>query len=283
MKITLLIIDPDFDFIEPNGGSLYVQGSNSKMKKLSDWIKNRGLTVIDNIVTSQDAHNILHFGNLGNWVDEENKPFTSPGTQISYQMYKKSKAKLNPSIYNKDKFYEKLAEDYLKDLDKKGMSLFLWPIHSLDGSIGQAFPEFLIEAINDWSIYHKKPIHIIRKGQKIYRDMYSIFSYDIPDGKEKGPKEAQSYLKRIAKSCDKLLISGQAGDFCVERTIKDLLEFTDNNPKAENYKNKLIFITDTISFIDENNKKEIYKIAIEKYGAKEMTIEEINGWIKSLQ
>lgn len=250
----LLIIDPQNDFVNPDG-SLYVDGAEKSIKNLCQWI-NENNKNIDKIFITQDTHMSYHIGHSCFW-----KEYPKPGTEISYQNVLESD--FTPILSREeesscDLFYDQEILDYFFELDNKNKKHIIWPEHCIEGSWGWCFPDQLVEAINLWSLSKKgKEYEIERKGKYPFKEMYSALSYadeSIPEN---------SKLRQILEETkfDNIYIAGVAKDYCVAETVKDLLSL-------ENVNAKLVFLEKCMATIDPNNSSlKIYEEAIEKNGA----------------
>lgn len=271
LKVALLIIDADNDFVNSTG-TLSVPGAENAMMKLSDWIINNS-DRIDSIYASQDAHSIRHIGHVGFWKKGP-KGMCEPsvGQIITSEMLLDEE--YEPKFHNKSDTIK-----YLKNLEEKGKNLKIWPVHSIDGSWGQAFPYYMTNALNYWTELNQKDPCIIRKGKENSREMYSIFSYSYPlaGEDESALKESFDYFNQLSRY-DKILIAGQAGDYCVAETLVDLLFYM-----SPQIMGKIILLKDAISFIDPYKNRDIYESAIENYEAKEMLLSETTDYLDFLR
>lgn len=272
LKVALLIIDADNDFVDPHG-TLYVPKADEAMKKLSKWLENSG-DIIDAVYASQDAHSISHIGHPWFWkkLSDPKKPVTD----VTYDDI--VTRKIVPRFISENSCGYDEVIDYMLYLHKEGKKHNIWPIHSIEGSWGQAFPPYLSKALDQWTLNNSgKKWTIIRKGQVDLREMFSIFTYSFPLFNEVGPNETMKYLGILGNYYDKILITGQAKDYCVAESVRDMID-----PELSEgvFKDKLIFIKDALPVIDENNPSlKIYQDAIDNHGAKELELSEIISYL----
>lgn len=276
LKVALLIIDPDNDFVDPSG-TLSVPGADSAMRKLSSWIENSE-SRIDAIYASQDAHNITHIGHPWFWKNTNNP--NKPVTEVNYDDI--VTRKIVPRFISENSCGYDEVIDYMLYLHKEGKKHNIWPIHSIEGSWGQAFPSYLSKALDQWTLNNSgRRWTIIRKGQVDLREMFSIFTYSFPLFNEVGPNETLKYLGILGNYYDKILITGQAKDYCVAESVRDMID-----PELSEgvFKDKLIFIKDALPVIDENNPSlKIYEEAVKNHGAKELMLSEVTMYLNSLE
>ena len=120
----LLIIDPQNDFVNPDG-SLYVDGAEDSIKNLCQWI-NENNKNIDEVFITQDTHMSYHIGHSCFW-----KEYPKPGTKISYQNVLESD--FTPILSREeesscDLFYDQEILDYFFELDNENKKHIIWPL-----------------------------------------------------------------------------------------------------------------------------------------------------------
>ena len=83
MRVHLLIIDPQKDFMDDPDSSLPVTGANADMKRLSAMIRRIGHKLEDIHVTL-DSHHVIDVGHPGMWRDQNGNqyPFTFTTTSM---------------------------------------------------------------------------------------------------------------------------------------------------------------------------------------------------------
>ena len=253
-KNILLIIDPQNDFVNKSG-SLYIRNSEIAIKNLENFII-ENLKTIDEIIITQDTHLSYHIGHSVFWKE---KP--KPGTIITYEDVLDGVFNPIVPISEVGESYLDIILDYFLGLKEKGLKHTIWPEHCILGSSGWCFPDSLVKVLNKWSIDNNgKYYKVEEKGIFPCKEMYSALSYADGSGNS---EEFHDYLVNEFKDSEKIFISGFAKDYCVAKTVEDILKF-DKNIIEE----KLMFLENCMTEIDGNNKNlEIYDKAIENYGA----------------
>lgn len=252
-KLHFLIIDPNNDFVLPTG-TLPVPGAKEAMDKVADWIKSYP-GFIENITVTLDWHPTWHIADGKFWKSAEGK-HPIPGTQISID-----------DIENGDwKPICDLTLLGLKYLDKqKTKPITIWTEHCKQHSFGSAMYEPLQKAIQLWENYQTYnyiadsliPImaDVILKGFDPVDEEYSAFSgifngIDIARRKE---------FIEFSKDSDYIVISGQAKDYCVAETVRDICDQYGKNTK-------LVFLTDALPVISEKSESLSLFSELEKSG-----------------
>lgn len=248
MKSLLLIIDPQYDFIN---GSLPVKNADECMYKLSKFIINNEDS-IDDIIVTLDSHQPGHISFKSSWITRtwEDEPEIS---KITPEM-------IGNSV--KPRFSHLNAEDIKEYIERiPGKSLDLWPSHCVIGTEGHSIYEPLVGAMNIWSFQKSKSWEVLLKGNRFDREMYSAI---VCDGEENfGLGFAPLINSPMLSEYDVIYIAGIAKDFCVAATVKDLIDLY-----GDDVKNKLIFIEDCLpTIIDGNESLKVYDDAIKNYGA----------------
>ena len=239
MKTTLLIIDPQEDFCNPQG-ALFVPGADEDIKRTAELI-NRLDNKIANINVTMDSHRQIDIAHPIMFVDSEgNHP--APFTIISG-------ADLDNGTWTVIKpQWEKIVRNYLTELENRGRyPLCIWPPHCLigmtkkvplldegdtimddDGVLmtdfcGHAVGSVLSKALMDWENRNVLPINFISKGDNIFTEHYSAYSAEVPDLKDSSTTPNADLLEILLKA-DEVGVLGEALSHCVANTMLDITE-----------------------------------------------------------
>jgi nicotinamidase-related amidase len=225
----LLVIDAQYDFCN-RSGSLYVNGADADMKRLSDWIK-RQKDKIDHIILTMDNHQVNDISHPSFWLDMSGN-FPAPFTPISSVEIEKGTWR--------PRFYMKQATRYVKDLEKQGeYGHFIWPYHCLTGSRGAALNEDIIDALKEWSD-NGNYYEVVVKGTYPLTEHFGIFRANIP---VRGRPETQLNKKLInkLKAFSNVYVAGEARSHCVANSIKQAMD------EAPELARRFIIIDDCMS------------------------------------
>lgn len=237
-KSLLIIVDPQNDFVSPEG-SLFVPGSEEMIENVCQFIANHGNELAD-IVVTQDSHHAYHVGHQCYW-QETHELFS----QISATDIETGKATpINPQH----------KERTLQGARLLG-NITIWPQHCVQGTWGWCFPEKLNQVLAQWEI-SRGGHHWIReeKGFDATYEAYSIFT----EQKITGKPSCASW-----RSCDydKIYIAGVAKDVCVANTVNDMMNF----PK---YYGKLVFLNSALATLNPQSPMlKVYDTACSNFGA----------------
>lgn len=228
-------IDIQNDFTRPNG-KLYVPGSENDIWRIYAFIEECG-RYIDHIALSMDSHQPIHIASQIYWKDKEGYP---PAEFTTITAESVEKGKWYPQ------FNQPLALDYLKDLEATGQSCTIWPIHCIQGSWGWALNESFYKALHAWSVLYNRQYELFFKGNHQATEHYSIFkaAVEIPDAPE---TKLNTQLLDILNSYERILVMGEAADFCVVNSLHDMIVA---RPEMID---RIIVLTDCMSWIDPNN------------------------------
>ena len=141
-KISLLIIDPQNDFVDPQG-ALSVTGAAQDAERLAKLINRLG-SQITSINLSLDSHQRYDISQPL-WFFDHNGEAPKPFTVIT----------ANDLVQGRWFTHEDLAEhtlNYLQTLEKQGRyPHVIWPEHCLIGSEGHAVYPEIQEALHTWA------------------------------------------------------------------------------------------------------------------------------------
>lgn len=244
-RIALLGIDLQYDFCNSDG-NLYVGGADKDVIRINSFI-DKHIYAIDDIILSMDSHQPIHIAHQIYWKDQQGNhpvPFqTISRSDIANQIWIPQ--------YNKD-----IALDYITQLEASGATCTIWPDHCIIGTKGWSLDETVFAAVKKWSICTGNNYTLINKGMYQATEHYSIFKAAV----EYPTIENTLFNTTLAghlKQFDQILIAGEAADFCVSNSLKDLLSYDPSIGK------QIVMLTDCMStIISENTKaKEIFDYA----------------------
>lgn len=238
LKVHLLAIDCQNDFCDPKG-SLYVNGASDDMKRLAAFIsKNKGK--LFDIHSTLDSHHLFQVFHPNFWVDAALK-HPAPFTRITQDDIEKGVWSTTiPAMRER-------ALNYVKTLTASNRyQLIIWPPHCLIGSWGtQVLPE-LWKEFAAWENETIGMVDYVTKGSNLYTEHYSAVKAEVPDPADASTQLNQGLIDLLTEA-DVILVAGEALDYCVYNTLKDIIAaFGPDNAK------KIKIMRDCTSAIDPN-------------------------------
>ncbi len=246
-KILFLAIDVQLDFMD--SGALGVPGANKDVVKMSKFLYNN-IDKISSIMVSLDTHEPMQIFHPCWWIDENgNHPNLFTVIKPIDLTEGKWKAVKDPA----------LSKNYVRQLEKIGKELCIWPYHCLDGSVGCSLDNQFSNIIHFLSIAKKIPLRKIHKGQYQLSEMYGIFKPEYSTSNDTNT----ALLKEIA-AFDKIIIAGEAKSHCVLESIKQFCEYYYDKSEITR---KIYVLTDCMSDIPgyEKQSQTAYNILVSKY------------------
>lgn len=214
-KITLLIIDPQVDFCDPNG-ALYVKGAENDMARLAAMI-DKNVGAIDDIRVTLDSHQPVHIAHPICWVDSKGNhpaPFTLISEDDVTGPNPKWKA-YNPS-------WQKKQVEYIKTLKANGKYVcVIWPPHCLIGTVGHSVHPVLVPALRKWQDEFAL-IDYVTKGSYPLSEHYGVVKADVPDPSEPSTQINTGFIQHLQKA-DEILVAGEASSHCVANSVRDII------------------------------------------------------------
>lgn len=232
MKIHLLAIDPQFDFIN---GSLAVPGAKEDMERLAAFVDRAG-PKLDDIHVTLDSHHPLHIANATFWKDSHGD-HPNPFTIISAKDVRDGKWMATiPS-------FQRWCIEYTESLEKNGKyPLCIWPEHTLIGSNGAKVDETLFKSLLNWEKNELAVVDYVTKGSNIKTEHYSAVKADVPDPKDPTTQINTNLISTLMEA-DIIVLGGEAGSHCLASTVFDIADaFGDDK-----YVQKLVLLTDATS------------------------------------
>jgi len=239
-QILVIGIDIQNDFLEQ--GALAVQGSCADTARFTQFIYDN-MDKIAQIAVSIDTHNPFQIFHPCWWVDTNgiNAP---PFTPITLQDL--DNGKWFPVV---DPIG---SREYVENLEKGGKKvLVIWPYHCLQGTHGASLENQFMNIVYFHSVAKKTMVNRIVKGQAILSEMYGIIKPEY----DKKNYINLDLLNKIEKF-DKIIVGGQAADYCCYESLKQMLEFYVNKPEV--LKSFYIFEDCMSGIQDEKIVKQMY-------------------------
>ncbi len=253
-SVLVIGIDVQQDFMD--NGALGVPGAIKDVENFTRFIYDN-MDKISQIAVSIDTHNPFQIFHPCWWVDDEgNNP--PPFTAITLADLDAGKWKpiINP----------RASREYIENLEKQGKKvLVVWTYHCLQGTSGCALENQFSNMLYFHSVAKKSMTLRLVKGQDPLSEMYGIIK---PEYDTKNYINID-FLNKIEKF-DKIIIAGEASSHCVLESIKQILEYYQNNLEVTK---KIFILEDCMSVIPSfeqstedafKNFKKQYKVNILK-------------------
>jgi len=238
-KVIGLFIDPQKDFTLPSG-NLSVAGGMEDMQNIADFINKHG-NILDDIIVSLDSHQRVHIAHPIFWRTKQgNHP--DPFTPISHEMVKKGEvAASNPA-------FQKWSESYTESLEQnQRYILTIWNPHCIVGTDGWSFEDSVAQSLYDWEEKFFARATLVPKGNNHLTEHYSAFKADVEvpgDASTQANPVLIEALKDLNGDKDQIVIGGEAFNFCVYNTLRDVMEYFGNE-----YAQKFVILEDCTSSI----------------------------------
>ena len=214
-NVALLVIDPQNDFCSPKG-QLPVVGADMDMLRLSDWIMKNYMN-LNNIQVTLDSHHRLHIAHAICWLGKDGKEPACFTTITAADVDNGTWRAKNPG-------FQKRFSDYVHQLEaNKRYQLCIWPEHCLIGSEGAAIYPDLYKAMCKWESRFAVAGKVT-KGSNIFTEHYSALKADVEDPGDETTKFNEKLVNLLNEN-DEIIVAGEALDFCVANTIRDIIEY----------------------------------------------------------
>jgi nicotinamidase/pyrazinamidase len=265
LKIDLLIVDPNNDFMGNDDGSpmtetvmegglknasmadlkcaiatsalnvaaLPVKGAVSDAKRLAALVDRVGHKLNDIHVTL-DSHHAMHIAHPDMWADENGKqppPFT---IVLADSMKNGIWRARNPA-------HQKRMYSYLQALEATGKVHCIWPPHCRIGTWGHNIEKTLEVSLTNWERREMGVLDVVTKGSAVFTEHFGGLMAEVVDPND---PSTQLYTPLITtlQDADLIGVAGWASSHCVKRTVEQLAE----NIGDEHVK-KMHLITDCMS------------------------------------
>lgn len=234
-NIHLLVIDPQDDFCNPNGGTLCVPGADKDMERLALMLHRIG-DKIDDVHVTLDSHQPLHIAHPIMWVDRNGR-HPNPFTIITADEVKDGRWRTTRLTF------QRRATEYVEALARNGRyPLCIWPPHCLIGSKGQAIFQPFYDALRKWCEGEMGTVDFVTKGSNILTEHYSAIVADVPDPSDPSTQMNVNFLTTVNEA-DVVLLAGEASSHCVANTGIDACNYFADDSLVR----KLVLLEDAMS------------------------------------
>ncbi len=236
VKIHLVVIDPQNDFMDLPESALPVPGANADMDRLASMITKHGRKLEDIHIT-MDTHQEVDIAHPIWWKDQKGNP-PAPFTIISSDDVRTGIwAPRNPKAYDRS-----LA--YVETLEKTGKYLLcIWNPHCRIGTWGHGIQINLMNSLLDWQKNEFAMVDFVTKGTNPWTEHYGGLMAEVVDPKDPSTQLNTKLLETLAEA-DVILIAGEALSHCVKETLTQIVD----NIGMEHVK-KIQILTDCTSSI----------------------------------
>lgn len=216
LKIHLLVIDPQNDFMDQAHSALPVAGANDDMKRLATFISQYGKKFADIHVTL-DSHQVVDIAHPVWWINSKGQT-PAPYTLITAD-------DIEAGIWTpRDPAVRQRSLEYARSLEKTGkFLLFIWPPHCLIGTWGHSVQEDLMKSLLDWQATQYAMVDFVTKGTNPYTEHYGGLLAEVPDPQDPST-QLNTHLLQTLQEADIILIAGEALSHCVKETLNQIAD-----------------------------------------------------------
>jgi nicotinamidase-related amidase len=228
LKVHLVGVDPEIDFMGEDDGSPYeeitngivykatlpVKGATADMKRAAALVRRTGPKLSDNHITL-DAHHPMHIAHPYMWRDQDGRPpagYTPcPAADVGRIWWAR-----NPAHQSRFKVY-------CEALEVKGRVHRFWNPHCLIGGRGMNVHPDLWSALCEWETQNMGVVNYVTKGSSVWTEHFGALMAEVPDPEDPSTQLNTEFLTLLDEA-DILGFYGEALDFCVKRTMQQVIE-----------------------------------------------------------
>ncbi len=242
MRVDLIVIDGQNDFLDPNG-ALYVKGADQEALKLKQMVQRLGRKITKFHVTL-DSHHPVDIAHPIMWKDQNGR-HPDPFTIITADDVRNGKWTCTLlGYFNAEKkitFQDKTLA-YVELLEKnQRYPLCIWPPHCLIGTWGCNVYPPLFEAYQEWINQTTSWINYVTKGDYPFTEHYSAIQADVPEPNMPKTRLNTDLLNDI-NNADKVVWTGWAGSHCLANTGRDAIKYFSQT--SDEFVKKSVLLTD---------------------------------------
>jgi nicotinamidase/pyrazinamidase len=252
-KVTLVVIDPQGDFMDLPSAALPVPGATGDMDRVGVMVDRLGRKIGDIDITI-DSHHFIDVGHPAMWVDQNGNHPTEIIVITADQIRKRIWTPVNGEV-PLEALGQKLGikgvrtlRDYMiwyaDQLEARGNYLLtVWTTHCLIGSTGHAVYPPLFAALMRWEKATFSTVRWVTKGANPLTEHYGALEAEVPLPNDSSTQLKTGFIDTLEKA-DVVVIAGEAWSHCVRATVTQV---ADNiGPK---HLSKIHLLTDGMSSI----------------------------------
>lgn len=216
LKVELVVIDPQNDFMDQPAATLPVPGATADMDRLAKMVDRLGGKLADIHVTL-DSHRVIDVAHPGMWRDAHGvqpAPFSiiTPD-DIEQGIWMPRNPAFTPRL---------LA--YARALATDGKyPLMVWPEHCLIGTTGHNVEPALMAALQRWERREFANVDYVVKGTNTFTEHYGALMAEVPDMEDPSTQLNTGFLDILARA-DIIAVAGEALSHCVKSTVTQIAD-----------------------------------------------------------
>jgi nicotinamidase-related amidase len=221
-NVQLVVIDPQYDFMDYPDSALPVPGAHDDMVRLAAMVDRIGDKLTDIHVTL-DSHQLVDVGHPTMWVGSDGKTPPPPFTPITSDdiragIWTPRHANVKPPALGGETIKQYMIR-YASTLETNGNHLLMvWAVHCLIGTPGHAVHADLEKALNRWAEKNFANIDYVTKGTNPWTEHYGALKAEVPMANDPGTG-LNSRLLEMLEEADMIAFSGEALTHCLRETI----------------------------------------------------------------
>ena len=216
MKVHLLVIDPQNDFMDISDAALPVPGANEDMARLASFVDRVGMK-LQKVHVTMDSHHLVDIAHPAFWRDT-NGVSPEPMTIISVES-------ITDGIWTPRRpELREYAIGYAKQLEVDGRyQVMVWPPHCLIGSWGHNVQSDLAIALDKWSVQRVRNVDFVTKGTNVLTEHYGALLAEVPITNDPSTQLNGRFLAMLQEA-DVIAVAGEASSHCVKATIEQVAD-----------------------------------------------------------
>jgi len=217
----LLLVDFQIDFCHRDG-SLSVPGAVDDLRRTIDFIY-READKIKTVVVSLDSHLAFQIFYPTWWLTEDGA-HPAPHTVIDSAAIRAGKFRPLREVAWSLRYVEELEQ-------KAKKPLYVWPFHTMIGSIGQALDPSLFEAVHFHAVARKSQPIFMQKGMIPQAEHYSPFEPEVKVASHPNGSLNTAMLK-LLETHERIYVAGEAKSHCVLEACASMVRHFGARPEV---------------------------------------------------
>lgn len=215
----LLLVDFQIDFCHADG-SLSVPGAVADLRRTIEFLYHHAER-FKTVMVSLDSHLSFQIFYPTWWIDEDGH-HPAPHTVIDSAAVRAGKFRPVRELAWSLKYVEELEQ-------KAKKALYIWPYHTMIGSVGQALDPALFEAVHWHAVARRAQPVFLQKGMIPTTEHYSPFEPEVkvpthPHG------ALNTTLLKMLETHERIYVAGEAKSHCVLEACASMVRHFEKSP-----------------------------------------------------
>lgn len=192
---------------------LAVPGAHADLLRVAQALS-QGQRGLHRLSFTLDSHHAVGIERTSFWCQADGSP-VAPFTEVLADTVRQGRLRpRNPAATGR-------VLAYLEALQAGGRTLWVWPVHCVQGTWGHNLHAALAQAGRRWEEHWQRPADKWLKGTNPWTEHYSPFRAEVPSADDPATQLQAGLIDGLLES-EQVYVMGQASSHCVQAGVQDI-------------------------------------------------------------